>query len=684
MKGEIRKKYQEFVNHIDFPAIIYVYENNKILASNSYSKSLIGEIEDIRKLFVGKKFKLPRELIKGGSKLFLNIECCDANKKIISLDMDINVFKVDNVNFILMFFEDSFKDCFVGQLSFRSPRVSWRYLSSDLIFMNSALINDILSYDYRQIDRPLELLEPESMKKMLKIEKKIINSGESQYNSIQMVNIKDKTSRFIEVNWMPIINNSAENIGILSVHNKILNREKHNEIYDTALKSNNIVNEIIDKGDTIFVSWLNDENNTIQYISSNIEKYGYQIEDFCTGRKNFQDIIYPEDYEIIRYRFKSNALQGEDIKTTEYEYRIIKSNGEIVWVHEECTPVVLNNNVNYYFSSLKDISKRKNKEAKKTISQKNNKELEETYNILVQILDNIDSCIFVISHGDYIIRFANKKMKSNYGEDIIGNEFFEFLIKSRIESCIDTEAGYTDINSAINYAINSKEYNLDNNISKFYDNVNNKYFTAKIENIKWIDGEELLLITMNELLSDKIHIKDESNLYRDPLTGLPNRAQYLKDARVSIKKAVEKNKNGAVILFNLDDFKHINYRYGHKFGEEFIKKVSEKINQNTNIKNCTYRCRGVEFLVIIDCDKELDIESISESIVNSFNRKWKIGDKQVYCSLSVGITMFPRDGINPLGLIANAELAMYEAKKKNDKIKAYYATQNYLLTIKQK
>ena len=63
MKGEIRNKYIEYVNHIDFPLVLYVYETNKVIAINGYAKEIIGdEYEDIREMFNNKKFRLCKDL----------------------------------------------------------------------------------------------------------------------------------------------------------------------------------------------------------------------------------------------------------------------------------------------------------------------------------------------------------------------------------------------------------------------------------------------------------------------------------------------------------------------------------------------------------------------------------------------------------------------------------------------
>ena len=118
MKGEIKKKYQEYVNHIDFPTILYVYEYNKIIAMNRYAIDIVGEnCEDIRDIFDGKKHKLSKELLQGSSTVILNKRVTFTTKELgidkeIIIDANLNVIMVDNVHYVLMLFEESSQKIF--------------------------------------------------------------------------------------------------------------------------------------------------------------------------------------------------------------------------------------------------------------------------------------------------------------------------------------------------------------------------------------------------------------------------------------------------------------------------------------------------------------------------------------------------------------------------------------------
>ncbi len=362
MKGEVRKKYEEFLDHIEFAAIIYNYESNKIIAINRYAKEVFSvQNDDIREIFDGKKLRYPKELLKGGSELLFNINAVDKDGKKMNIDIDVNVFMVENYHFVLMLFEKSLKNAFVGRLGIQTPRIAYKNTIDGNIFINSALKNDIYSFGSGYTTEQVkEFLNNQVVSRSMDIKKRLLEEGKSQFNSIQMITVNNESSYFIKINRMPVIDREGNTVGILSLHNRILNKEKHKEFYETAINSNNMVNDMIDKGDTVLVSWFLDEKASVQYISGNIEKYGYTVEEFCTGKVSLKDIVYEEDMPKVKDKFMElDENELKENKISVYEYRIVKKDGKTEWIHEECSHVVVGENIVYNFSTFQNISERK-------------------------------------------------------------------------------------------------------------------------------------------------------------------------------------------------------------------------------------------------------------------------------------------------------------------------------------
>lgn len=297
MKGEIKKKYQEYINHVDFPAMLYVYETNKMIAMNEYAVSILGKVfDDIRDIFKGKKHRLSRDLLEGDSELITNVLVYSSNNEELYVDMDVNVILIDNVHFVLVLFEESTKKRFVGNIQIQVPRVSWKYENYIKVYMNSALIEDTKCLD-TYYEKNSYILDEDISKKLYKLKEKIIESGECVFNSIQMITKGQNENRFIKLSLMPIVDSKGKNIGILSIHNKILKKSEQRNLYECVSPNEsdayNIYETILDSiGSDILVCL---SNNKIGYINS-----------------------------VIKNNYESNVL-GMDIFEFFHRYRLINA-----------------------------------------------------------------------------------------------------------------------------------------------------------------------------------------------------------------------------------------------------------------------------------------------------------------------------------------------------------------------
>lgn len=154
-----------------------------------------------------------------------------------------------------------------------------------------------------------------------------------------------------------------------------------------------------------------------------------------------------------------------------------------------------------------------------------------------------------------------------------------------------------------------------------------------------------------------------NNLYelatKDHLTGAINRNRFYEVAAISFANYLRGNINVAIMVIDIDNFKYINDTYGHKEGDEQLKLVSSVcIN---NIRQTDYLCRfgGDEFIVLIH---GLDGEALKIKADTIINALLKSPKSKI--SVSIGATLVDRKDTNIDDLIARADLALYEAKKK--------------------
>lgn len=151
----------------------------------------------------------------------------------------------------------------------------------------------------------------------------------------------------------------------------------------------------------------------------------------------------------------------------------------------------------------------------------------------------------------------------------------------------------------------------------------------------------------------------------DQLTNLPNKSLLLKNLRKCMHEILQNNSNEkiAVMFLDLDNFKKINDTLGHNYGDQLLKVVAGILEFCVGESNYVSRVGGDEFLIFIPCDDSLSkIVNLCENMKGMFNNPLEIGNKYVYTSASIGISIFPNDSTDVNILLKNADTAMYKAK----------------------
>jgi len=162
--------------------------------------------------------------------------------------------------------------------------------------------------------------------------------------------------------------------------------------------------------------------------------------------------------------------------------------------------------------------------------------------------------------------------------------------------------------------------------------------------------------------------KVEKNLrYRshyDALTDLPNRALFLEHLDQSLAFAERKKIPMAVMLLDLDCFKIINDTLGHIVGDQLLQAVAKRLKTCIRESDMVARLGGDEFTVILpEITHEKDAVQVGEKIIASFDKPFRLANREVSITTSVGISIYPSDGKDMDTLIKQADAAMYHAKE---------------------
>ncbi len=113
----------------------------------------------------------------------------------------------------------------------------------------------------------------------------------------------------------------------------------------------------------------------------------------------------------------------------------------------------------------------------------------------------------------------------------------------------------------------------------------------------------------------------------------------------------------------MDNFKQVNDGLGHQYGDVLLQEIANSLRTIPQIANSCYRMGGDEFVIIVRPEVFGDITYVVDKISSMFNNPWKLMEVDYYCTMSMGLAIFPEDAVHGQDLIKCADYAMYEAKK---------------------
>lgn len=201
-------------------------------------------------------------------------------------------------------------------------------------------------------------------------------------------------------------------------------------------------------------------------------------------------------------------------------------------------------------------------------------------------------------------------------------------------------------------------------IEEIYEDKSGLWYDVKFTDLVWVNGEKVLICTTNDVtqkIKNQQRIEYQAN--NDYLTGLFNRMKCERDLCEIINSAIRNEQKGIVIFLDLDNFKQVNDGLGHQYGDVLLQEIANEIQSVDAIKNNCYRMGGDEFVIVIKPEYFSSVSDIVETISKRFNEAWHIMDVDYYCTMSMGLAIFPEHGKNVEEIIKNADYAMYEAKK---------------------
>jgi len=165
--------------------------------------------------------------------------------------------------------------------------------------------------------------------------------------------------------------------------------------------------------------------------------------------------------------------------------------------------------------------------------------------------------------------------------------------------------------------------------------------------------------------------------HHDPLTDLPNRRHLLAHLDEAIDRTRLRSGRLALLFIDLDNFKTINDSMGHAFGDRVLQAVSERLRMNSLFsRSFSARLGGDEFTVVCEEVNQLgDVERLSRSVLEEFQRSLSVQGRELRISVSVGACIFPDHASDSHALLRAADSALFRAKESGRNCWSLYAPQ---------
>lgn len=211
---------------------------------------------------------------------------------------------------------------------------------------------------------------------------------------------------------------------------------------------------------------------------------------------------------------------------------------------------------------------------------------------------------------------------------------------------------------------------------------NDEYFWVREITNLWEDPETkeikgyTYIKNINEEKNKQIELKDKAE--KDSLTGLYNKGTVAKIITEYLFIA-DTEKQSALLIIDVDNFKNINDHLGHTYGDAVLCELAEKLKNIFSDEDIAGRIGGDEFMVFIKNASSIEFVKQKAEEINKEFYKVYTGENKAECiiSASVGISIFPKDGIQYMDLYKNADIALYSSKRSGKNTYHFYQGESF-------
>lgn len=342
------------------------------------------------------------------------------------------------------------------------------------------------------------------------------------------------------------------------------------------------------------------------------------------------------------------ALMDRHGQVENFEARVYRRNGDIIWISENSREVRDGKgNLMYYEGTVEDITARKAMETELRIAAT----AFETHGSMM------------ITDTNRLILRVNKAFTESTGytaEEAIGKT--PSMLRSGRHNADFYQAAWDAINRTGTWQ------------GEIWDRRKNGEIYPKwltISAVKGEDGNVTHYVGSHLDISDRKEAEERilQLAFYDPLTHLPNRRLLMDKLQHALASSSRMGREGALLFIDLDNFKMLNDTLGHGMGDLLLQQVAQRLQSSVREADTVARLGGDEFVILLGdlsvhaYEAAVQTEAIGEKLLALLNQPYLLEEQVYHCTASIGVTMLDGRSKTAEELMKQADIAMYQAKR---------------------
>jgi diguanylate cyclase (GGDEF)-like protein/PAS domain S-box-containing protein len=472
------------------------------------------------------------------------------------------------------------------------------------------------------------------------------------------------------------------NFWMRKIAQKVENLSFNKEIYE----------QVIENTDKVF--WLTDTGkHRMIYVSPACKEiFGQTTEKLYQSPRSWLDVLHPDDRNRIIEASQIKQVRGE----YDEEYRILKPDGSIRWIHESACPIRnALGNVYRIAGVAEDITDQKQRGATQCKKKEAHlsRETKQTGEIIQSIVEGLSGEKGQAFFDSLIKNIANS-LKMDYGfiGELTGaNNQIVKTVATFARDQVLSPFEYSLSHTPCETVVGGKLCIYPHDVIRLFPNdpllremevesyIGTPLFDSggqPIGLMVLMDRKPVTHSKMVESLLQSFVVRVSIELerkrleetlqrleYHDPMTGLPNQLFFFNLLKEAIQQAERNQDSFAVILIDLNRFKEINDTIGFHRGNFLLQKVGKRIEAILGQPDSVARIGGDEFGLILPKATAEYATQFGSKILNTLREPFEIEGLPVCVEAKIGTALYPDEGTTPDNLILKAEIALYTSKR---------------------